>query len=86
MSDAVRHAKYPTPAEERYLADRLDIPAHQLYGGLTDPGIRRDRIRARIIALGWQESRAGYRDGEAETWAELFERLYGEPLGEAPDA
>lgn len=69
---------------ERWLADRLwpaprDVLAN-LYAGRTTPEIRRDRIRTRILELGWQRRRAGYAGDEPETFAEVFERLYGAPL------
>lgn len=74
----------PEGTAERWLADRLwnngrDVNAN-LFAGRTTPEIRRDRIRARIIELGWQQRRAGYAGDEPETFAEVFERLYGVPL------
>jgi hypothetical protein len=47
-----------------------------VFSGVTDVAIRRDRMRAAIIDRGLQ----GGTIGKVDTYAALFERLYGERL------
>ena len=53
-----------------------------IFAGVSDPATRKERIRAAIHAkaLGSVIAARG-RDGKPVTYAEAFERLYGEPLG-----
>lgn len=72
----------PTEAEEAWLAKQLDRPL-ELYLGTITPADRMQRVRARILEGGYGDRRAGYRGGDPaspETFAEVFARLYGEPL------
>lgn len=67
-----------------WLAERLwessrDVQVN-LFGGITGPEVRRDRIEKRILELGWRNRRCGYAGDEPETFGEVFERLYGVPL------
>jgi hypothetical protein len=64
---------------EHWLANRLRADA-TIFAGATDRAIRVERFRRRIFELGWANRRAGYRGEDPETFAELFERLLGEPL------
>lgn len=68
----------PTPLEEAWIANRLEAP--HLFLGVTTADIRKQRVRARIAELGAAELVAGKRDGQLETFRELFARLYGEPF------
>lgn len=51
-----------------------------LYAGVTDGAIRRDRIRDRILELGWENKKAGYYRELPQTFGECFERAFGIPL------
>lgn len=66
---------------EMWLLGRLQHHIAQVFTGETDTDVRRERVR-RAIILGELEQiilgkRAG---GGSETYAQAFERLYGEPL------
>lgn len=66
---------------EMWLLGRLQHHLAQIFTGETDDDVRRERVR-RAIILGELDSiilgkRAG---GGSETYAQAFERLYGEPL------
>ena len=73
-----RPKRSPTPIEETWLARRLGAP--HLFLGVTTSGIRRDRVRSRILDLECAEEVAGRASGNPETFRGLFARLYGEPL------
>lgn len=73
-----------TAAELHWIAHKLGAP--DLFCGVTDAPARRARVRARILALDVADAVIGKRDGVPETWAQFFERQFGEPLGEPPDA
>jgi hypothetical protein len=69
----------PTIATEVWISRRLRRP--DLFGGVTDPGARRELVRQAILDGDMAEAIAGKRkDAECETWAQLFERVYGEAL------
>lgn len=69
----------PTIRVEAWIRDRLDAPA--LFGGLTTPEERRERVRDLILGRGLEFAIAGRREGgKCETWSDLFARIYGEPL------
>lgn len=76
--DAPTRERFPTVTEEAWLAKKLGL-RHRLFEGVTTPEIRRERVRAAIVEIGG-EVRAGSRNGVPETWARLFERLYGVAL------
>ena len=66
---------------ELWLLGRLQSHLAQIFTGETDCDVRRERVR-RAIIIGELDSiilgkRAG---GGSETYAQAFERLYGEPL------
>lgn len=71
--------RWPTEAEERWLARRLGL---QLWFnvGLSRLESRRERIREHVLEQGLADQRAGSRGGQPETFGHLFERLYGVPL------
>jgi hypothetical protein len=50
------------------------------FQGVTEPTLRRDRIREWIRELGLAQVIIGCRNGKSETYQQAFERLYGEPL------
>lgn len=64
---------------ELWLAHRLGQFGH-VFGGVTDPAIRKQRIREAIREGAHETNIAGRRDGKPETFAEIFERIYGESL------
>ena len=63
-------------AEER-IAERLRLP--NLFAGALSTDERRGRVRAVCIELAPCIAGRGP-DGKCERYAEMFERLYGEPL------
>lgn len=69
----------PTIATETWIARRLRRP--DLFAGVTTPDDRRERVRAAILEGRMAEAIAGKRTGQsAETWRELFGRIYGQAL------
>lgn len=68
-----------TVATETWICRRLQAP--DLFAGVTTPDERRERVRAEILGRDLQHAIAGRRTGQSpETWAELFQRIYGLPL------
>jgi hypothetical protein len=66
---------------EIWFAKRLVQILTPVFVGTTDRDTRRERFRKAIIAGGLDNVVCGKRsDGKTETFAEAFERLYGEPL------
>jgi hypothetical protein len=69
----------PTIATEAWIARRLQRP--DLLAGVTTPDERRERVRQAIVDGRMAMAVAGKRAGQpAETWREVFERVYGQPL------
>lgn len=69
----------PTTQVEAWIVQRLAAPL--LFEGVTTADDRRERVRRVIHHRGLELAIAGRRDGgKCETWQELFERIYGEPL------
>jgi hypothetical protein len=69
----------PTIATETWIARRLQRP--DLFAGVTTPDERRERVRQAIVDGRMAMAVAGKRAGQsAETWREVFERVYGQPL------
>jgi hypothetical protein len=69
----------PTIATEVWISRRLMRP--DLFAGVTDQADRRELVRRVILDGDMAEAIAGKRrDAACETWAELFERVYGDPL------
>lgn len=63
------------PTIDHWFAKRLGKP--NLFTGLTDADIRRDRIREEILRQGCADDRLGKnRLGEEETFREAFARLF----------
>jgi hypothetical protein len=75
---ATGYQREPTGNEERWLLDRVGRP--NLFLGMTTRDIRIARLRDRIVELHWTDMRAGYRDGQPETFRMLLERLYGQQI------
>lgn len=52
-----------------------------LFAGVTTPEERRERVRRAIVDGELEEAIAGKRkDASCETWSQLFERVYGQPV------
>lgn len=69
---------------EQWLARRLQMP-RSWDSGVTTAEQRRERIRAAILERNIQDTRAGWRQGNPETWAQLFRRVYRTPLNPTED-
>ena len=66
---------------EAWLAKRLEQHGCEIFAGLTDPAIRRERIRAAIIEHNLAAVVLGRgADGKPENYEVVFKRLYGQPL------
>lgn len=64
---------------EQWLARRLQIGLNW-DSGVTTREQRRDLIRRAILLQGLANERAGFRRGYPETWEQLFERVFRQPL------
>ena len=64
---------------EQWLARRLQLGLNWA-SGVTTADQRRETIRLAILKKGIAEQRAGFRKGYPETWAQLFRRIYRQPL------
>lgn len=74
----------PNAVVEAWMAYRLGLPP-SWDGGITTREERRERIRRAIVGEGRQFAIAGKRPGKpAETWEQLFQRVYGQPLDAQP--
>lgn len=64
---------------EAWLAKRLgrDGPLIRLFDGVTDHNSRREKLRAAILERGPSRI-CGHLNGRDITYADAFERLYGE--------
>lgn len=64
---------------EAWLAKRLgrDGELIRLFDGVTDSNTRREKLRAAILRRGPSRI-CGHRDGRDLTYADAFERIYGE--------
>lgn len=70
-----------TPLEqEAWLAKRLAQHGARVFTGDTNPQIRRDRVRGVIVAGGLAAVIVGQHEDKPETYAQVFERVYGEKL------
>lgn len=69
---------------EAWLARRIESYG-EVFAGVTDRAIRRERIRRAILELNLELAIAGRNPetGKPETFAEVFGRLYSRPLREA---
>lgn len=71
-------------AAEAWLIHRLGDHGRHVEDGVTDVTVRRERIRAAILEGTLDTVVVGRAaSGKPETYAEAFERLYGEPLAPA---
>lgn len=64
--------------KELWMAKQLGNPA--LFSGVCDDVVRKNRIRLEILRRGLDQTMAGNRNGKSETWAQVFARVYQEPL------
>lgn len=63
---------------ERWIGMRLH---EHIAAGDTTPEVRRERVREAILSRNVANESAGLGpDGTQETYAQLFERMYGEPF------
>ena len=70
---------------EMWLAKRMSQHLSAAFTGTTDPAVRRERFRRGILAGELDCVVVGSKPGgKTETYAECFERLYGEPLRPKP--
>lgn len=68
-------------AREIWLARRLRDHGARIFDGVTDRDVRRERFRAAILAHGLEHVVIGRdKDRKPVTYAQAFERLFGEPL------
>lgn len=66
---------------EMYFARRLGEHGKRCFTGISDPTITKDRIRQAIIDSHVDCAIIGRApNGKPETYAQSFERFYGEPL------
>jgi hypothetical protein len=69
----------PAVAVEEWIVQRLREPT--LFDGVTTADERKQRVRAAILGRDAAAAIAGKRpDASCETWTDLFQRVYGEPL------
>lgn len=68
-------------SDELWFVGRLRDHLAQIFTGDTDPDTRRERIRRAIVNAEIQTVILGKNAaGKPETYADAFQRLYGEPL------
>lgn len=65
---------------ELWLAKRLGSLGAEIHEGVTTAEERRERMRQLILRERLENRDAGRKRGRVETFADLFARLYGEPL------
>lgn len=66
---------------ELWLAKRLQNHLAAVFNGLTDPDVRKARIRRCILTAELEDTIVGTNAlGKTETYSQAFERLYSEPL------
>lgn len=66
---------------EMFFVKRLGEHGRTVFAGITDPNERRERIRYAILEGKLDCAILGKNPkGRVETYAEAFERFYGEPL------
>jgi hypothetical protein len=70
----------PNLDAEIWLVSRVRQHITGIFDGVTDPQIRKDRMRTAIKNNGLDCVIAGNKDGKPETYAEVYRRLYGEAL------
>jgi hypothetical protein len=67
-------------AAHAWLWQRITRHLNDIFEGLTDIAVRRERFRRVILNAGLGPVIVGRHDGKPETYTECFERLFGEPL------
>lgn len=71
----------PKLSSEGWLAMRMrERGGGDVFDGVTDIGIRRERMRQAIKGAGLQADTVGSSERRPVTWSAAFERLYGESL------
>lgn len=65
---------------EVWLIGRLRDHIAQIFNGITDLDVRRERVRRCILNAELSDIVLGKHAGNLDTYATAFERLYGEPL------
>ena len=68
----------PSLEQEAWIVRALRNPA--LFCGITTAEIRKQRLRSYLVDNNLADKRAGHRNGQPESWSEVFERLFLEPL------
>ena len=71
---------------EMWLANRLRVHGVQVFAGVTDSAERKQRFREAIEQVGPPVVCGRDRDGKNVTYAQAFERLFGEPHAQPPKA
>jgi hypothetical protein len=66
--------------QEHYIVMRLHEHGVAIYTGVTDPEIRKQRIRAAIVNNRLESAVVKNAAGKAETWSDLFQRVFNEQL------
>lgn len=70
--------EWPSVQVEAWICSRLKLG---LFDGITTPEQRRERVRKEILGRCLADAVAGRRKGQpCETWADVFQRVYGQPL------
>lgn len=58
----------------------LDHRGPDVFDGVTDPQVRKQRLREAIKRCGLERIVIGAKDGKPVNWQAAFESLYGEAL------
>lgn len=82
QTSATPHTASPVLLGESWLADRLEKHGvKDIFAGMTDQDIRRERFRKAIRDAGLEQVQCGRApDRKPNTYAQAFKRLYGEDL------
>lgn len=80
MSEPMKLTGAQEIAVQSWVQRRLVAQITAIFEGLTDPQLRWERIRQVISANGFGPVILGRHDGKPETYAQFFERVFGEPL------
>lgn len=71
---------------EQWLANRLRVHGARIFDGDTNVEGRKERFRQTIELVGPPVICGRDRDGKNVTYAQAFEKLFGEPLARFPKA
>jgi hypothetical protein len=66
--------------QESYLARRLGECGLNVFHGTSDSDVRRERFRSAIMVNNLAQVEVGKIAGRPETFAQLFQRIFNEPL------